>query len=163
MNALIDLLRSLIGQKPRKIQTFTYYIPAPPDRKTGYREKQFDTLFYHFINKGYEVLSTHVVPNTSGSNSGFWFVCMARAKNKEAEKLDLDLFINEFNQSQAARPVHSSLDLPHAHLDGADNYEWEIEYHEDREENFTEIVSGSSIAKIDRDQKNSSLKVIKKD
>ncbi len=79
-----------------KKQTFTFFIPSPPPRSTGYREKQFDKLFYEFINRGYEVLDfkCQSVNNRDGG-SGMWIICLVRATNEEANELKLD---EEFNQ-----------------------------------------------------------------
>ncbi len=71
-----------------KIQTFTYYIPAPPQRNAGYREKQFDRLFYNFINQGYEIISFQTTPHNGVEQSGMWISCLVRATNKAAAKLD---------------------------------------------------------------------------
>ena len=78
-----------------KIQSFTFYIPSPPERKVGYREKQFDKIFYHFINRGYQIISTHVASNTNPSHSGMWFICVVRATTPEANNLDLDTYFND--------------------------------------------------------------------
>ena len=53
---ITDLFRRLIPSQKGKIQTFTYYVPAPPPRKSGYREKDFDKLCFHFINRGFNIL-----------------------------------------------------------------------------------------------------------
>ena len=34
----------LSGNKMKEFKTFTYFIPAPPHRKNGYREKEFDKM-----------------------------------------------------------------------------------------------------------------------
>lgn len=79
-------------KKTYKIQSFTYYIPAPPKRESGYREKQFDKVFYHFINKGYEIISLNTQSDMSPNSGGFWIICLVKAKNKKAEALDLDQY-----------------------------------------------------------------------
>lgn len=73
-----------------KIQSFTFYIPSPPARSSGYREKHFDKLFYEFINRGFEIIS-FVTETSSGTNqSGMWVICVVRALNEEASKLNLE-------------------------------------------------------------------------
>ncbi len=84
-----DILSSA-GRKSYKIQSFTFYIPSPPLRKSGYREKQFDSIFYEFINSGYEVISFHTQNNNHPEHSGMWIICLVRATNQEASKLDLE-------------------------------------------------------------------------
>ena len=96
MNIIVrSVLESLNLVKPFRIQTFTYYIPAPPPRKTGYREKQFDKVFYEFINIGYRILDTKTQSNTSENGSGMWIIFTVQATNIEAEALNLDSFFND--------------------------------------------------------------------
>lgn len=91
--SLKRLYTTLFKQNQFKIQTFTYFIPAPRPRKTGYREKQFDKLFYEFINQGYQVLDFKTQQCMSGQEtSGMWIVFVLQAKNAHAEKLDLENF-----------------------------------------------------------------------
>lgn len=92
MNRLLTFLKSLLtGQKDYKIQSFTFFLPSPPARATGYREKQFDKLFYEFINRGYRVLNFTTQASSSGGNhSGMWIICLVQATNDEAENLNLD-------------------------------------------------------------------------
>lgn len=86
--ALISPLRA---QKDYKIQSFTFFIPSPPARTTGYREKQFDKLFYEFINRGYKILNFTTQASTSGEkHSGMWVIAIVQATNKEAEELNLE-------------------------------------------------------------------------
>lgn len=73
------------------MQTFTYFIPSPPARSTGYREKHFDKLFYEFINRGYKIINFTTQSSTTGDkHSGMWILCLVQATNAEAEKLNLD-------------------------------------------------------------------------
>ncbi len=76
-------------KKTYKIQSFTYYIPSPPHSSASYREKQFDRVFYDFINKGYEIISLNTQSDMSSKNGGFWVICVVRAKNKKASELNL--------------------------------------------------------------------------
>lgn len=94
------MLRNLFKKKQFKIQSFTYYIPSPPERQNGYREKQFDKVFYNFINQGFEILSITTQTNTGPSHSGMWIVCIVRALNIKADELNLDYCIeNQPNQN----------------------------------------------------------------
>ena len=91
-NRLFSFLKSLIKpEKDYKMQTFTFFIPSPPARSSGYREKHFDKLFYEFINRGYKVLNFTTQSSTTGEkHSGMWVLCLVQATNSEAEKLNLD-------------------------------------------------------------------------
>lgn len=72
------------------IQTFTYYIPAPPPRRNGYREKEFDGLLYKFINQGYEVLSVNTQAHQSAAQAGMWVIFTVKATSKKAAAFDSD-------------------------------------------------------------------------
>jgi hypothetical protein len=114
-----SLWNKLLGKKQFKIQSFTYYIPSPPSRSTGYREKQFDKVFHSFINRGYEVLSLKTQANTSPSGSGMWVICVVRALNKNAEALNLD----DFSSATDATSTHDSTIPGPDTLDGHYNLE----------------------------------------
>jgi len=94
---MLNLLRKIFNSDNNnyKIQSFTFFIPSPPARTTGYREKQFDKIFYDFINKGYEILSFNTQASNSQNQSGMWVICVVRAKNKEAEKLMLSEYFHD--------------------------------------------------------------------
>jgi len=94
---MINFIRKLFIDNSQnfKIQSFTFFIPAPPARTSGYREKQFDKIFYEFINKGYEILSFNTQASNSVNHSGMWIICIVRAKNKEAEKLNLNEYFHD--------------------------------------------------------------------
>jgi len=64
-----------------KIQTFTYYIPAPPKRSSGYREKQFDNICFQLLNRGYKVLSITTTANTGVNGSGMWVLFLLESTN----------------------------------------------------------------------------------
>lgn len=88
---VFNLITSFLNSKKNyKIQSFTYFIPSPPTRSTGYREKQFDKLFYQFINKGYRILNFTTQASTGEKQSGMWIVFVVQALNKEAEALNLE-------------------------------------------------------------------------
>ena len=90
---MINWIKSLfINKNTYKIQSFTYYIPAPGARKNGYREKQFDKVFYHFINQGYEILNVQTERHSGQEGSGMWIIYTVRATNEQASKLNLDDF-----------------------------------------------------------------------
>ncbi|MBT3236993.1 MAG: hypothetical protein HN353_13640 [Bdellovibrionales bacterium] len=72
------------------IQTFTYYIPAPPPRQTGYREKEFDQLFYNFINRGYHIISVNTETHHSQDHSGMWVIFTVKNCSCHTEDLKMD-------------------------------------------------------------------------
>lgn len=98
----------LMGKKEFRIQTFTYYVPAPPPRKTGYREKEFDSLFYQFMSRGYELIDLKTVPHTGVNQCGMWVVLMVRALNADADKLDLDFEVTYPQGNPAVVPLETT-------------------------------------------------------
>jgi len=81
------------------VQTFTYYIPAcSKSRKEGYREKEFDSLFYKFINQGFEIISINTQAHvTNEGPGGMWVMCTVRSTNDNSSKLDLNFVEDEGN------------------------------------------------------------------
>lgn len=71
-----------------KIQSFTFYVPSPPTRKIGYREKEFDKIFYSFINKGFQILDIKTQSNTSQNQSGMWILIIVKSLKKSASSLN---------------------------------------------------------------------------
>ncbi|MCP4914000.1 MAG: hypothetical protein GY909_12890 [Oligoflexia bacterium] len=87
---MFNWIKSLFNKNSFKIQTFTYYIPAPPPRDKGYREKQFDKVFFEFINRGYEIVDFKTQTHSGSDHQGMWAIFVVRATNSKAEELDLD-------------------------------------------------------------------------
>ena len=106
---MIKLITKLLDRKKSfKIQSFTFFIPSPPARASGYREKQFDKLFYDFINKGYDILNFTTQASTGEKQSGMWIIFVVRALNKEAESLKLDDIFLDSIKNKA--PVKEAID-----------------------------------------------------
>jgi hypothetical protein len=78
-----------------KIQSFTYYVPSPPPRQSGYREKQFDKVFTSIINLGFRIQSFKMIPNPHPNHSGFWVLFILECLTPEAEKIDLNKYCLE--------------------------------------------------------------------
>lgn len=87
MNVFNWLKRQLYPHK-YCTQTFTYFVPAPPKRNTGYREKEFDKVFYNFINSGYELINLTTQNSGVESSPGMWIIATVRA-TKPNLKLNL--------------------------------------------------------------------------
>jgi len=83
--------RSQSGSKTSLIKTLTYFIPAPPARKSGYREVEFDKIMQGFLTNGFTVLDLKVeaVP------SGVFIVALLKAKSKKQFDADLELDFHE--------------------------------------------------------------------
>ncbi len=90
------------------LQTFTYYIPAPPHRKTGYREREFDKIMQGISQSGFEIVEFHTEAVGGNENGGVFIIVLLRPLNKKAALLDQGLDIQEkFKLSHA----HSSPDI----------------------------------------------------
>ena len=72
--------------KSRPIQSFTYYIPPPPERRHGYQEKTFDKIVAYLLAQGHELLSwqTQACPKSGG----MWFISLWKTKNKRPLMID---------------------------------------------------------------------------
>lgn len=105
---MFDVFKYLKKEK-FKIQSFTYFIPAPPHRQTGYREKHFDRLLTEFLSYGFEVVDFKTQSLASSSSAGMWIICLVRPTNKEAEAMNWDNFQEKLanNVSKDARQKSS--------------------------------------------------------
>lgn len=113
------MINSLFNKKPLKnqylkIRSFTYYIPAPPDRKTGYQEKEFDQIFDYLMNNDFDVIDFKLQASSTEKSSGMWIVCMLGAKSEKAKTMDLEV---EYSQVTANKVQHIQLDpsIEHDH------------------------------------------------
>lgn len=106
---MFKLIKSLFGAKKiYKIQSFTYFIPSPPPRSTGYREKQFDKIFHEFINRGYTILNFTAQASTGEKQSGMWLVFIVQAQNEAADALKIDEILQDSVKSKIS--VKESID-----------------------------------------------------
>ena len=64
--------------------------PAPPQRKTGYREKQFDKLAAYVLGLGFEIINIQTQSHNGVNQSGFWVMFTLKPLTKEAREFDLD-------------------------------------------------------------------------
>lgn len=92
------------GNKMKDIKTFTYFIPAPPHRKTGYREKEFDKIMQGFLQSGFELIDMKV----QAVETGLFVVALLKATSKKVAKLDEELDLHERFKLQ---DQHSSPDI----------------------------------------------------
>ena len=91
MNKRVTKSPSIKRAKSSPIRTFTYFVPAPPRRKTGYQEKEFDRILFYILQNGFELISLHTSTISSSLGSGMWVICTLKAKTKNAEKFDLEV------------------------------------------------------------------------
>lgn len=93
LNKFFYLLNGLL---PLKKQTFTYYIPAPPLRKSGYREKAFDSIIQQLTNIGFRILDINATAINDSERLGMWVVLTVAPYTAEAFKHDASQFPEEF-------------------------------------------------------------------
>ena len=93
-------------RKDFKIQTFTYFIPAPPARTSGYREKQFDKFFYEFINQGFEIIDFKTSTISGQNSSGMWIIFLVRPTTEAANVLNLDFDIKPQPENDAIEGLY---------------------------------------------------------
>lgn len=96
------------GKKKSLVKTFTYYIPAPPHRKSGYREREFDKIMQGILTSGFDLLDLQVQAVGGDENSGLFLVALLKARDLKAFNKDITLDIQEeFKLAHA----HSSPDI----------------------------------------------------
>ena len=82
-----------------KTRSFTYYIPSPPDRKTGYQEKEFDHVFNQLMEQGFDRLEYKMQAAASDKSSGMWIMCILGAKTQTAAELPLEIEYSQIFQN----------------------------------------------------------------
>ncbi len=91
----MSIRRKNSGKSRNLIKTFTFYIPAPPHRKYGYREREFDKIMQGILTTGFELLDLQIQAVGGPDNSGLFIVTTLKAKDKKTWELDVGLDIQE--------------------------------------------------------------------
>jgi hypothetical protein len=95
--------------KPKSpLSSFTYYIPSPPQRKSGYREKEFDKILTGILKSGFQIveMKTQAVGNENGA--GMFVMAILKAPNAKIGALDENQEVQDlFKLSD----THSSPDI----------------------------------------------------
>lgn len=74
--------------------SFTYFIPAPPMRKSGYREREFDKIMQGILNGGFQI--EHInTESIQGEQPGMFIFAVLKSKSKKVFKLDEGLDMHE--------------------------------------------------------------------
>jgi hypothetical protein len=73
------------------VKPFTYFLPSPPQRKTGYREKEFDKILQGILQSGFTILDLKL----QSSENGVFVFMILKAKNQKVMDLDIDLSLHE--------------------------------------------------------------------
>lgn len=82
------------------IKTFTYFIPAPPKRKTGFREREFDKIMHGVLADGHDVIDWKMesVPE------GVYVVFILGSTKRQAKGPGLDLHEKHALQHKYTNP-----------------------------------------------------------
>lgn len=105
MNILSKLIPNLFGklflrEKYVGEKVFTYYIPAPPSRKSGYQEKEYDFVMHYLLqSKEYELISVNTFGH-SGESAGMWILCRLGCLSEEAFKKEIIIDYQEVIKSK---------------------------------------------------------------
>lgn len=75
-----------------EIRTFTYYIPNPPKRQSGYREIELDKIMYGILNSGHEIVSWQM-QSGAGSEGGVFVCFILKNTNPRYKGTGLDLHL----------------------------------------------------------------------
>lgn len=112
---LKSFFRKILGEKEyKKIKTFTYYLPSPPDRKTGYQEKEFDHITSFLIEKDFDIINLKMQACANEKSSGVWILCILGAKTQDAAKFELDVDYNSIINS-GEQPIKMDPSIEHEH------------------------------------------------
>lgn len=79
--------------------TFTYFIPAPPHRKSGYREIEFDKIMQGILESGFEIETFE----TQSTENGLFIIAVLKTNQKKVFALD------------AKQDMHEKYKLAHTH------------------------------------------------
>jgi len=105
---MFQLLNQIIKkEKSFNIQTFTCFIPSPPERSSLYREKHFDHILCTILKSGFEVVSIHTTECSSPKQSGIWVLALLRPLNENANSMDLNKFLdNHLNRESNIEGIY---------------------------------------------------------
>ena len=82
---------------PMEYQTFTYFIPSPPLRRNGYREKEIDGLFQQLKELGFALIDYKTQALNFGQQPGLWVFARLYPLTKEAQSINVQDFPMELN------------------------------------------------------------------
>ncbi len=78
-----------------KLSTFTYFIPAPPNRKTGYREREFDKILTGILQSGFQIESLQTQSVQYDGAAGLFIIALLKAPSAKVAALDHNQDIQE--------------------------------------------------------------------
>ncbi len=88
---MIRSIQSTLSKKvkPKKYyQTFTFYVPAPPVRNSGYREKELDKQLYNVFKQGFVLESLTTESHNGSRQEGMWVIAVVSTTDEKLNKFD---------------------------------------------------------------------------
>lgn len=95
---MISKIKQLFLSYP--VQTFTYFIPAPPDRKHGYREKSFDQLIQKLTKMDFKLVDIKTQAVNNNSVAGMWVIVSLKPLSKIASQMKVSDFPNDWENEE---------------------------------------------------------------
>jgi len=108
------VILSLFGLKKENYfgkKTYTYYIPAPPVRKNGYQEKEFDHITSYITQLGFDIIDFKIQAHSHSDQAGMWIVCLLGAKTSEIyhKRIDYNPIEQSLNDHHSSIPLDPSI------------------------------------------------------
>lgn len=100
----------MVLKKKFNLQSFTYFIPAPPVRQSGYREKHFDRLLTDFLAQGFDLIEMKTESISSPQVAGMWVICLVRPTSAKAASLKWDDFQERHSNSSTKTPTENPIE-----------------------------------------------------
>lgn len=101
-----SIINCLIPTKYYGKKSFTYFLPAPPERNTGYQEKEFDQIISFLQQKGYELININTQAVNYGESSqsaGLWIVCTLGLLEKSLVNQELNIDYLEISKNTKSK------------------------------------------------------------
>jgi len=91
-----------------KKKTFTYYVPSPPLRKTGYQEREFDSIMEYIVNLGFDIIDFKMESHATEGKSGLWIVCLLGANTEAIYNTKIEFTHDDINNG----PLSTTNEIP---------------------------------------------------
>ncbi len=75
-------------KKSWRPKTFTYYVPAPPHKRQGHQEKEFDEAMRQLAEYNVEILDIKLQSFSQSQAAGLWIVCLYRPLDQKASEFE---------------------------------------------------------------------------
>ena len=108
MLSLFNKKNKYFGKK-----TFTYYIPAPPIRRHGYQEKEFDKITEHLEQLGFEIINLQTQSHSHVDQAGLWVICLLGAPSKAIYETKIDFDYTDLTGEVTNTTIQLDPDIIH--------------------------------------------------